>query len=207
MSDEPLARLRAALSGSSEALRPVAALDLPPTLRELMTADNIAALKQAAVLIPVLMHEAAATILLTRRADTLRQHRGQISFPGGRRDDADLNITAAALREAQEEVGLAPQAVEVLGYLDDHPTFSGYRITPVVGVVAGAFTLQANPQEVAEAFELPLAYLFDDARFERKQLSTGGHRVPYLELRHGEYVIWGVTAGILWNLHQRLIET
>lgn len=200
-----LERLRAALSGSGEAPRPVARVDLPLKLGRLLTPSAVARLKPAAVLVPILARDGSHTVLLTRRADTLRQHRGQISFPGGRRDDADASFADAALREAEEEVGLPPSAVELLGYLDDYPTMTGYRITPVVGIVEGGFVPRTDPGEVAETFEVPLELVLAEDRFERKALRRGGLNVPFLELRYGDYAIWGATAGILWNLRQRVV--
>ncbi len=200
-----LERLRQSLHGSSEAVRPIANLELPLKLDRFVTPAALSRLHAAAVLIPLIDHAAAATILLTRRADTLRHHKGQISFPGGRRDAGDIDFAAAALREAQEEVGLDPARVSVIGYLDDYPTMTGYRITPVVGVVRESFTPVIDPGEVAETFELPLERLLAEEAFERKALSREGFNVPFLELNHAGHRIWGATAGILWNLRQKLL--
>ncbi len=202
---ETLARLRAALAGSAESPRPVARIELPMKLGHFITASAVAKLKQAAVLVPIIRRDSGYTVLLTRRAHTLRQHKSEISFPGGRRDEGDVSLAAAALREAHEEVGLPPSRVELLGYLDDYPTLTGYRITPVVGLVSSDFALQLDPGEVAEAFEVPLTMVIDDDHFERKALRRGGINVPFLELRYGDYAIWGATAGILWNLRQRVV--
>src|SRR5579859_2934595 len=166
-----LDRLRQVLAGTSDANRPVAHMELPLKLDRFVTPEAIARLRAAAVLVPVIDHAAGPTILLTRRAETLRQHKGQISFPGGGRDDSDPNLAAAALREAHEEVGLDPALVKVIGFLDDYPVLSGYRITPVVGVVREAFTPVIDPGEVAETFELPLDVLLAAHAFERKVLS------------------------------------
>ncbi|HWY25908.1 MAG TPA: CoA pyrophosphatase [Nevskia sp.] len=201
-----LDRLRQVLAGSSEATRPVAHMELPLKLDRFVTPEAIARLRAAAVLVPVIDHAAGPTILLTRRAETLRQHKGQISFPGGGRDDSDPNLAAAALREAYEEVGLDPALVKVIGFLDDYPVLSGYRITPVVGVVREAFTPVIDPGEVAETFELPLQVLLAAHAFERKVLSREGVNLPFLELNHAGYRIWGATAGILWNLRQKLLN-
>ncbi|WP_293370783.1 CoA pyrophosphatase [Nevskia sp.] len=203
--DDALARLRARLADSSETRRPVARPDLPLKLGHLVTESAVALLKPAAVLVPILRRPHGHTVLLTKRADHLRQHKGQISFPGGRRDAGDASYAFAALREAQEEVGLPPEAVQVLGYLDDHPTFTGYRITPVVGYVDAAFAPITDPGEVAEAFELPLAYVTGDDCFERKVFSRGGFEVPFLEIQYAGHQIWGATAAILWNLRQQFV--
>jgi 8-oxo-dGTP pyrophosphatase MutT (NUDIX family) len=201
----PLQRLRQVLRGSGESPRPVARLDLPLKLDRFVTPEAIAGMRAAAVLVPVIDHAGGATILLTRRAETLRHHKGQISFPGGRRDEGDADLAAAALRESQEEVGLDPATVSIIGYLDDYPTLTGYRITPVVGVVNQAFTPVIDPGEVAETFELPLALLLAERAFERKILSREGFNVPFMELNHAGHRIWGATAGILWNLRQKLL--
>lgn len=198
-----LNRLREVLSDSAEHPRPVARLELPLKLERLITPAAVAKLKSAAVLVPILERDSGHTVLLTRRAETLRQHKGQISFPGGRRDETDTSLAHAALREADEEIGLPPSAVELIGYLDDYPTMTGYRITPVVGIIRGAFTPRTDPGEVAEIFELPLELVLDADRFERKAFRRGGINMPFLELRYGDYQIWGATAGILWNLRER----
>src|SRR6202000_2301712 len=144
-----LERLRLVLRGSSEAQRSVAQLGLPLKMDQFLGPAALAKLRAAAVLVPVRDGPAGPPILLTRRAETLRQHKGQISFPGGRRDETDTDLTAAALREAHEEVGLEPANVQVIGYLDDYPVLSGYRITPVVGRVLRPFTPVIDPNEVA----------------------------------------------------------
>lgn len=200
-----LQRLRRVLAGTSEATRPVARMELPLKLDHLITPAAVARLRAAAVLVPVIDHAAGATILLTRRAETLRNHKGQISFPGGGRDEGDANLAAAALREAQEEVGLDPALVDLVGYLDDYPVLSGYRITPVVGIVRQAFTPVTDPGEVAETFELPLDQLLAENAFERKILSRDGVNLPFMELNYAGHRIWGATAGMLWNLRQKLL--
>ncbi len=200
-----LDRLRRALAGSAEQPRPVAEFELPLNLGHLITPAAVAKLKPAAVLVPILRRETGDTVLLTRRADTLRQHKGQISFPGGRRDDSDPSLAYAALREAEEEVGLAREAVELIGYLDDYPTFTGYCITPVVGVITGEFTPRTDPGEVAETFELPLELVLDEHSFARKMFPSGGMNLPFYELHYGGHRIWGATAGILHNLRKRVL--
>ncbi|MBL6749392.1 MAG: CoA pyrophosphatase [Nevskia sp.] len=199
-----LERLHRVLAGTAETPRRVARLELPFDAGHLLGPEAVQRLQPAAVLVPVIAHAAGATILLTRRADTLRQHKGQVSFPGGRLDETDSNMTAAALREAHEEVGLDPAGVQVIGYLDDYPTFTGYRITPVVGVVREAFTPVTHPGEVAATFELPMTTLLSEGAFERKAFTRDGLTVPFFELNYGEHRIWGATAGILWELRGRL---
>lgn len=201
-----LERLRQILAGTSEANRPVARMELPLKLDRLVTPTAVARLRAAAVLVPVLDYADGTSILLTRRAETLRAHKGQISFPGGRRDESDADLAAAALREAHEEVGLDPAMVSVIGYLDDYPTLTGYRITPVVGVVRQAFTPVIDPGEVAETFALPMDVLLAENSFERKILSREGFNVPFMELSYAGHRIWGATAGILWTLRQKLLN-
>lgn len=206
MSLHPLERkLRAALRDTSEhEPRPLAMLELPFKAEKLLTPALMRSLKPAAVLVPVLRHGENLRVLFTRRADHLRKHSGQISFPGGRRDEGDGSAAANALREAQEEVGLEPSAVEVVGYLDDYPTTTGYRVTPVVGVVGEAQSWKFDAGEVAGVFETPLAFVLDEQNFERKAFSHQGLNVPFFELNYRDglqvHRIWGATAGMLWNL-------
>lgn len=206
MSQHPLEqRLRAALATTSDTPpRPLSPLELPFNVDKLLSPALMRSLKPAAVLVPVLRDGNALRVLFTRRADHLRKHSGQISFPGGRRDEGDGSAAANALREAQEEVGLSPDAVEVIGYLDDYPTTTGYRVTPVVGVISGTQRWVFDPGEVAGVFETPLAFVLDEQNFERKAFSHLGLNVPFFELnyREGEQLhrIWGATAGMLWNL-------
>lgn len=199
-----LALLRSRLAGSAESPRRLATLDLPLKL-DRMIERTAASLRAAAVLIPVVAREDGAHLLLTRRSESLRQHKGQISFPGGARDPGDESFAAAAIREAHEEVGLPRAAVEVIGYLDDYPTITGFRITPVVGIVREAFAPRLAEQEVAELFELPLARVLAPGGFERKILSRDGLNVPFFELNFGVYRIWGATAGILRELRRVLL--
>lgn len=202
---EPLQRLRRVLAGTNETARPVARMELPLHLDRFITPEAISRLRPAAVLVPIMDLPGGTSILLTRRAETLRHHKGQISFPGGGRDRDDADLAAAALREAQEEVGLDPATVTVIGYLDDYPVLTGFRITPVVGMVRQSFTPVIDPNEVAETFELPLEVLLADDAFERKTMLRGGVTLPFMELNHAGYRIWGATAGILWNLRQKLL--
>lgn len=199
------ARLRAALSGTSlSAPRPVCALELPFKLEKLISPKLLQGLRAAAVLAPVIRRRDSLNLLLTVRADHLRSHKGQISFPGGGRDPDDADAIATALREAHEEVGLAPRRVEVLGYLDDYPTLTKYMVTPVVGVIDGEPELTVDANEVAEVFEVPLSFVLDPASYERKILSRDGLNVPFFELNWKQYRIWGATAGMLWNLSQKV---
>lgn len=194
-------RLREALAQTHDRVpRPVARLELPLAADRWFTANLVNQLRPAAVLAPIVRRDEGLWMLLTRRAEHLSSHQGQISFPGGRRDPEDGSAMANALREAQEEVGLDPASVEVLGYLDDYPTISRYMVTPVVGLVQGPVASQADPGEVAEVFEVPMDVLLDPRAYRRRSLSRDGLVVPYYEVNWSGYRIWGATAGMLWDL-------
>jgi 8-oxo-dGTP pyrophosphatase MutT (NUDIX family) len=198
-------RLRLALAGTHEnPPRPISPLELPLKLDRFIAPVLMRSLRPAAVLAPVLRRKDGLTMLFTVRSSEMRSHRGQISFPGGRREDSDASAASAALREAHEEVGLMPADVEVLGYLDDYPTITRYMVTPVVGIISGSPQLTPHAREVAEVFEVPLDIVLDPARYERKAFSRGGVNVPFFELNHQGYRIWGATAGMLWNLVQKV---
>jgi 8-oxo-dGTP pyrophosphatase MutT (NUDIX family) len=159
--------------------------------------------RPAAVLVPIVARE-ALTVLLTERTATLRSHAGQIAFPGGRVDDEDGSAVEAALREAGEEIGLERRFIEPIGYLDGYRTGTGYAITPVVALVQPGFTLQLAEAEVAEAFEVPLAFLMDMANHQKHAREWRGRVRSFWAMPYGERYIWGATAGMLKNLHERL---
>jgi 8-oxo-dGTP pyrophosphatase MutT (NUDIX family) len=163
--------------------------------------------KAAAVLVPVIAHPEETTVLLTQRATGLRSHSGQIAFPGGRLDEDDATPLAAALREAEEEIGLDARHVRPLGYLDAYLSGTGYLVTPVVALVAPGAPLSLNPFEVAETFEVPLGFLMDPARHEIHEREWKGRLRCYYAIPFGERYIWGVTAGIIHNLYERLYRT
>lgn len=198
-------RLRQALAGTSEAEpRPLVPIELPLKLDKLLLPALLKGLRPASVLVPVVRRPRGLQLLLTVRSATLRSHGGQISFPGGRREDTDASAAAAALREAEEEVGIPGGAVEVVGYLDDYPTLTRFMVTPVVGLVDDVAEVRPCAREVAEIFEVPLSFVLGVDNFERKLLSREGINVPFFELNYGSYRIWGATAGMLWNLAQKV---
>ena len=159
---------------------------------------------RAAVLIPLIARGDDLSVLLTLRADDLKHHAGQISFPGGRLEAGDTDAIAAALRETEEEIGLRREFVEVIGLLPDHAVISGFRVTPVVGVVRPGFELVLDPTEVAGTFEAPLRHLLDPATHARRWRRIGDFDVETLDLPWGSFNIWGATAGMLLTLREML---
>jgi 8-oxo-dGTP pyrophosphatase MutT (NUDIX family) len=159
--------------------------------------------RPAAVLIPVVARE-VPTFLLTQRADELSTHSGQVAFPGGRIDDGDADPAEAAMREAEEEIGLAREFITPLGYLDPYLSGTGFRIVPVVALVTPDFTLKINPREVLDVFEVPLDFLMSPANHARHSGQWKGVNRSYYAMPFGERYIWGVTAGIIRRLYERL---
>lgn len=164
-------------------------------------------LRPAAVLVGLVDHPRGITVVLTRRTDHLENHPGQISFPGGHREPGDTDLVATALRETQEEIGLPPERIRIIGQLDDYVTRTGFHVTPVVGVIEPPFTLVPDPHEVAEVFEVPLAFFLDPANHQRDTRSLAGAARHFYAMPFGDYYIWGATAGMLMNLYQTLNET
>ena len=162
-------------------------------------------LKGAAVLLPIVARPEELTVLFTRRTAHLRAHSGQISFPGGRVERRDATLEETALRETQEEIGLARARVEVLGRLADYHTRTGYRVTPVVGLVSLPLALSLDTQEVDEAFEVPLSFLLDPANHQRHSRAFQGTQVQYYAIPYRDYYIWGATAGMLVNFYRHLV--
>lgn len=164
------------------------------------------ALRPAAVLVPLVDHPEGMSVLLTQRTAHLSAHAGQISFPGGRIEDADPDAVAAALRETEEEVGLPRQRVDVVGRLDTYVTGTGFEITPIVGIVMPPMPISIDPFEVAEAFEVPLAFILDRRNHQRIERDMGVHNRSYYVLPYQGRNIWGATAGILVNLAEVLAD-
>jgi len=164
---------------------------------------GVTATRAAAVLVPVVDH-AEPGVLLTMRTSDLPNHAGQIAFPGGKMDPSDATPLAAALRETQEEIGLGAALIEPIGYLDLYLTFTGFRILPVLARVTPNYALTVNAREVADAFEVPLAFVMDEANHKRASRDWQGVTRHYYEMPFGERYIWGVTAGILRNLYEKI---
>ena len=190
--------------------RAVRALDDPPRGDEFGDRDLNPTLprpesrRPAAVLVPIVERPDGHTVLLTRRADHLHDHPGQVSFPGGRLDDTDRGPIDAALRETEEEIGLGREYINLAGLLDGYETVTGYGVTPVVAFVRPGFSLTLDQFEVAEAFEVPLAFLLDRAsRLVHSGLRDGRRRY-YYAFEYADRYIWGATAGMLVNLQRRI---
>ncbi|MEE7492497.1 CoA pyrophosphatase [Methylobacterium oryzae] len=160
--------------------------------------------RRAAVLVPVVLRADGPTLILTMRAANLRDHSGQVALPGGKIDPSDPGPADAALREAFEEIGLPPDSVRLLGYLDPYLSGTGFLVTPVIGLVDPGAALTPNPAEVADVFEVPLPFLMDPERYRLRSRAWQGRERWFYALTFGERLIWGVTAGILNNLRERL---
>jgi 8-oxo-dGTP pyrophosphatase MutT (NUDIX family) len=194
-------------------------LDVPPALHDHSVTDfargdldtdpakweqvGVSATRPAAVLVGVVDHPEPG-VLLTMRTSDLPSHANQIAFPGGKMDPHDPTPLAAALRETQEEIGLDAALIEPIGYLDLYLTFTGFRILPVVARVSSTYALKVNAREVADAFEVPLAFVMDKANHKRASRDWKGVTRHYYEMPFGERYIWGVTAGILRNLYEKI---
>jgi len=158
----------------------------------------------AAVLIPIVLQENHLSVLLTKRAEHLQDHAGQISFPGGRKEESDQTLQHTALREAHEEIGLAHHHVEPLGHLPDYFTVTGYQVTPIVGLVSSVDELVPDTNEVAEIFQVPLAFLMDPANHQIREWEGPNGRRRFYAMPYESKFIWGATAGMLRNLYHFL---
>ena len=161
----------------------------------------------AAVLIPIVVRDSGPTVILTKRTAHLRDHAGQVSFPGGRCEPLDGSPVATALREASEEIGLDPQQVEPLGTLREYRTGTGFAVTPVVALVTPPLNLRLDDFEVDDVFEPPLEFLLDAASFRREQIEVRGRLREYWAVPWQQYYIWGATAGMLVELRNFLLES
>jgi 8-oxo-dGTP pyrophosphatase MutT (NUDIX family) len=175
----------------------------PPWHEEDVPRDTV----PAAVLVPVIQHADELTVLFTQRTAHLHDHPGQVAFPGGRSEAEDATPVATALREAEEEIGLARERVDVLGILPDYFTSTGFRVTPVVGLVAPPIELKLDAFEVADVFEAPLAFLLDPRNHHRRSLEFGGVLRQFWSMPFRGYHIWGATAGMVVSLHAFLLGT
>ena len=162
-------------------------------------------LRPAAVLIPIVLGEADPQIILTQRSDALRHHAGQISFPGGSMETRDADLAETALRESEEEISLAPEHVRVLGFLPDYPTITGFRVTPVVGIVEEAAQVRPDASEVTAIHYLPLQALMEEGRLKRHIMQREGVQLPVFEIEHADFHVWGATAGMLYALRRLLL--
>lgn len=194
-------RVRAARAdGGSEAAHP-GDHALNPELTETILRRP---LRDAAVLIAAVERNGGPSLILTRRTENMRSHSGQVAFPGGRIDAGDASPEAAALRETHEEIGLAPDAFEIVGRMPDYASGSGYRIAPVLAVADPDADVRINPAEVAAAFEVPLGFLMDPRNHKTESRVWRGGERRYWTMPYGERRIWGVTAGIIRTLYERL---
>jgi 8-oxo-dGTP pyrophosphatase MutT (NUDIX family) len=159
--------------------------------------------RPAAVLVPIVLRE-SLTVMLTQRSHEMPSHPGQISFPGGKTEECDTSPVDCALREAREEIGLTAELVEPLGFLDSYRTGTGFQISPVVALVQPDFPVVVDKREVLEVFEVPLRFLMDEANHQKHSRAWRGRQRSFYAIPYGERCIWGATAGMLRNMHQRL---
>ena len=168
--------------------------------------ENKTNLTRAAVLVPIISRDDGLQVLLTKRTEHLKNHPGQISFPGGSVDDTDLDAQHTALRETEEEVGLDPSHVEIIGELDQYIVGTGYLVSPIIGLIKPPFKLIRQEDEVAEIFEVPLDFLIEPKNFKRYAREFNGTVHHHFSITWLNYFIWGATAGMLRNLSQRLLN-
>ena len=190
MTSDLIATLRDALQGD---MAPSSDYDLNPDV----VLPEGRKLRPAGVLVPIEVTEAGARLWLTKRSSALQHHPGQVAFPGGKQEEGDADIVAAALREAHEEIGLSPDKVEVLGTLPPHETVTSFYVTPVIGVISGPFEPVPEAGEVEEVFSVPLEHVLDLGRFRVESRRWRGTRRHYFAVPYGPYYIWGATARML----------
>jgi 8-oxo-dGTP pyrophosphatase MutT (NUDIX family) len=169
-------------------------------------AENKTGLTRAAVLVPIILRDNGLQVLLTKRTEHLKNHAGQISFPGGSVDDTDLDAQHTALRETEEEIGLDPSHIEIIGELDQYIVGTGYLVSPIIGLIEPPFKLIRQEDEVAEIFEVPLDFLIEPKNFKRYAREFNGTVHYHFSITWQNYFIWGATAGMLRNLSQRLLN-
>jgi 8-oxo-dGTP pyrophosphatase MutT (NUDIX family) len=191
---DPIGSIRRALEASAGV--PSSDYDLNPDVS--LPVGRL--LRPAGVLVAVLVDRGQASVFLTKRSSALKHHPGQIAFPGGKQDDTDADIVAAALREAEEEIGLDPANVEVLGRLPSHETVTSFQVTPVVAQVRAPFEPRPEAGEVDEVFQVPLSHVLSPERFSVQQRRWRGNWRKYYTVPYGPYYIWGATARILRSL-------
>ncbi len=176
--------------------------ELNPMMKDWV--DDGQKLRPAAVLVPIVQHKDGLTMLLTQRTEHLNHHAGQVSFPGGRVEDDDVDVIDTALRETEEEIGLDRSYVEVAGFLDAYKTGTGFHIAPIVGFVRPGFDLKLDPFEVAEAFEVPMDFLLEPANHQRHTRTWQGQERRFYAMPYDKFYIWGATAGMIINLYRRI---
>ncbi len=169
-----------------------------------LISENGTAIRPAAVLIGLIERDSGLHVILTRRTEALRHHAGQISFPGGRIEEIDIDPVAAAVREAHEEIGLLPAHVEPLGYLDSFLTITGFHVYPVLAKVSADFIAKADPSEVDEIFEVPLEFVLSPHNAKPIEIEYRGKNRTIIEFQYGQYRIWGATASMLVNFRKRI---
>ena len=174
----------------------------PPDLREAV----LSTLRPAGILVPLIERDTGLNVLLTQRSAELKHHAGQIAFPGGGMEEADPDIEATALRETHEEVGIPPETVSVIGYLDPMATISSYAVTPVIGLVPDSVELFIDPTEVEFAFEVPLGFLLDRRNVVASERQWQGRTIPVIEMHYEGHRIWGATAYFLLRLRKKLLD-
>ena len=174
----------------------------PETMADLAVMDPP---RPAAVLVPIVLRD-PLTVMLTERSQDMPSHPGQVSFPGGKVEECDVDPVACALREAEEEVGIGAEFIEPLDYLDSYRTGTGFQISPVVAFVRPGFTLQLDAREVREVFEVPLAFLMNEANHKKQSRAWRGRERWFYAMPYEGRYIWGATAGMIKNMHQRLFQ-